>query len=166
MGDADAVRFMLRSEIRSASEIVISCGFDLTDRTIFVVTEWRPPIDTAVSLRLSFPTVVEPVELAARVARCCPAGPPGEPGGVELAFEEASLEAAAGIAARIRERSTGALAAPAGTRTPYRVLLVEDSGFIRDMFAYGMASSFQPPSAVAFDHAEDAERAWQKLSAG
>lgn len=166
MGDADAVRFMLRSEIRSASEIVISCGFDLTDRTIFVVTDWRPPIGTAVSLRLSFPTVVEPVELAARVARSCPAGPPGEPGGVELAFEDTSLEAAAAIAARIRELSACALAAPAGAGTPYRVLLVEDSGFIRDMFAYGMASSFQPPSAVAIDHAEDAEGAWQKLSAG
>lgn len=166
MGDADAVRFMLRSEIRSSSEIVISCGFDLTERTIFVVTDWHPPIGTPVSLRLSFPTVVKPVELAAHVTENRAAGGPGEPGGVELAFEDASRGVAATVAARIRHLTASALAAPAGTSATYRVLLVEDSGFIRDMFAYGMSSSFQPPSAVAIDHAEDAERAWQKLHDG
>ncbi|HWU88916.1 MAG TPA: response regulator [Kofleriaceae bacterium] len=166
MGDADAVRFMLRSEIRSSSEIVISCGLDLTERTIFVVTDWHPPIGTAVSLRLSFPTVVAPVELAARVAANRAAGGPGEPGGVELVFEDSSREAAAAVAAQLQRLSASALTAPAGAARTYRVLLVEDSGFIRDMFAYGMASSFDPPGAVAIDHAEDAERAWQKLREG
>jgi hypothetical protein len=82
MGDADAVRFMLRAEIRYSDQVVISYGFELTEHTIFVATEWRPPIDTAVSLRISFPTLIDPVELAARVAQSCAPGAPGEPAGI------------------------------------------------------------------------------------
>jgi drug/metabolite transporter (DMT)-like permease len=36
MGDADAVRFMLRAEIRYSDQVVISYGFELTEHTIFV----------------------------------------------------------------------------------------------------------------------------------
>ncbi len=162
MRDADAVRFMLRAEIRCSGQLVISCGFELTEHTIFVVTEWRPPIDTAVSLRLSFPTVVEPVELAARVVQKRVAGPPGEPGGVVLAFEDGSRTAAAALAWQVRRLCANAGDRPADA-APYRVLLVEDSRFIRDMFEFGMARSFQPPGAVEIDHAEDAEHAWRKL---
>jgi CheY-like chemotaxis protein len=45
------------------------------------------------------------------------------------------------------------------------VLLVEDSHFIRDMFAYGMARSLRSPGAISIDHADDAECAWQRLGA-
>lgn len=167
MGDADAVRFMLRAEIRSASEIVISCGVDLTERSIFVITDWHPPIGTQVTARLSFPTLIAPVELAARVAAThLGGGGPGELGGVELAFADAALGAAAALTAKIQRLIASAQDTPVATAGAFRVLLVEDSGFTRDMFAYGMASLFQPPSAVAIDQAEDAEAAWQKLSAG
>lgn len=161
MRDADAVRFMLRAEIRCSGQTVISSGFELTEHTIFVVMESRTPIDTAVSLRLSFPTLVEPVELTARVVENRAAGAPGEPGGVVLAFEDGSRQVAAELAWQVRR-----LCANASAKLPetvYRVLLVEDSRLIRDMFAFGMARSFQPPGAVTIDHAEDAERAWSKL---
>jgi DNA-binding response OmpR family regulator len=162
MGDADAVRFMLRAEIRYSDQVVISYGFELTEHTIFVATEWRPPIDTAVSLRISFPTLIDPVELAARVAQSRAPGAPGEPAGIVLAFEDGSREAAAALVRRVRRLCASVDAWPADA-APYRVLLVEDSRLIRDMFAFGMARSVQPPGAVVIDHAEDAERAWRKL---
>lgn len=163
MRDADAVRFMLRAEIRCSGQTVISSGFELTELTIFVVTEWHPPSETAVSLRLSFPTLVEPVELMARVVEHRAAGSPGEPGGIVLAFEEESRTAAAALAWEVRRLCTDAGTTPPDA--PYRVLLVEDSHLIRDMFLFGTARAFQPPGAVVIDHAEDAERAWSKLCA-
>src|SRR5690606_29101591 len=112
MGDADPVRFMLRAEIRCSDQQVIASGFELTDEAIFVITEWSPPVDTVVSLRLSFPTLVPPVELAARVREHRPAGAPGEPGGIELAFEPGSVRPAAALAEQLRRLSASASARP------------------------------------------------------
>lgn len=167
MGDADAVRLMLRAEIRCSDRAVIASGFALTEQTIFAVTDWNPPVDTAVSLRLSFPTLVDPIELAARVIAHRAPGNPGESEGLELAFEAEAREAAAALAAQLRRLSAAASARDAAAPpAAYRVLLVEDNGLIRDMFAFGMRRSLQPPGAVTIDHAEDAERAWSKLRDG
>ncbi len=165
MADASAVRFMLRAEIRCSGQTLIASGLELTERAIFVVTDWHPAVETAVALRLSFPTLVEPVELAARVASHRASGAPGEPGGLELAFEDGSRAAAAALAAQLRRMCEDAgPAADASEAAAYRVLLVEDNRLIRDMFAFGMTRSFRGPSAVAIDHAENAERAWRKLA--
>ena len=162
MGDSDAVRFMLRAELRCAGQtLVTSCG-ELTEQSIFVIADWYPPLDAEASLRLSFPTLVAPVELAARVVRHRAPGAPGELGGIELSFEETARADAADLVARLRLLCASAGASPV-EETPYRVRLVEDSRLIRDMFAFGMKRSFQTPSAVEIDHAEDAERAWSKL---
>ena len=49
----------------------------------------------------------------------------------------------------------------------FRVLLVEDNAFIRDMFAYGMARYFQRKASVLeLEHVGDAASAWDKLSSG
>src|SRR5689334_6382891 len=162
MGDADSVRFMLRAEVRCAGQTLISSGTEFSEHKIFVVTDWHPPIDTAVSVRLSFPKLVEPVELAARVSGVRTAGNPGEPGGIVLAFEDRARAAAAVLAARVRRLCASARLKHAEATT-YRVLLVEDNALIRDMFTFGMMRSFQPPSVVTIEHAEDAARAWGKL---
>lgn len=164
MGDADPVRFMLRAEIRCSSHAIVSSGSELTEESIFVVTDWHPPAGEALTLRLSFPTLVAPVELIGRVAKLRAAGRPGEPGGLEISFDGGSRSAAADLAAQIRELCACARARPPEPIT-YRVLLVEDNGLIRDMFAFGMRRSFQPPAAIVIDHAEDAEHAWGKLRA-
>jgi DNA-binding response OmpR family regulator len=162
MGDADAARFMLRAEIRCSGQTIISSGTELTEETIFVITDWHPPDEAAVRVRLSFPTLVEPLELTARVARVRAPGAPGEPGGIVLAFEDGSREAAAALTRRVRRLCASANQKPTEAAT-YRVLLVEDNRLIRDMFSFGIMRSFQAPSAVAIDHAEDAESAWSKL---
>jgi DNA-binding response OmpR family regulator len=165
MGDSDAVRFMLRAELRCAGQTLVSSCCELTEQSVFVIADWHPPLEAAATVRLSFPTLVEPVELVARVARNRLPGAPGELGGIELAFEDATRDDAAALVARLRELCASA-GAPPGEEAAYRVLLVEDSRLIRDMFAFGMKRSFQSPNAVEIDHAEDAERAWSKLSEG
>jgi DNA-binding response OmpR family regulator len=161
-GDTDEVRFMLRAELRCAGQELVSSACELTEQSVFVVTEWQPALAAAAALRLSFPKLVEPVELGARVALHRPGGGPGEPAGVVLAFDDTSREAAADLTRAVDELCARAAEAPEAP-VSYRVLLVEDNGLIRDMVAFGMTRSFQPPSAVVIDHAEDAERAWQKL---
>jgi len=165
MGDSDAVRFMLRAELRCAGQTLVTSSCELTEQSVFVITDWYPPPEAAASLRLSFPTLVEPVELAARVAQHRSPGAPGELGGIELLFEESARADAAGLVARLRQLCANA-GAPSAEETTYRVLLVEDSRLIRDMFAFGMKRSFQAPSAVEIDHAEDAEHAWSQLREG
>jgi DNA-binding response OmpR family regulator len=161
MSAANRDRFIVRAEIRAADESVISYGFDLTSSSIFVVTEWHAPIGTAVSLRLSFPRILEPIDLMARIDDIRVAGEPGEPGGIRLVFDETDVGAR--LMAQLDRADAPGDVVPGEVR-PYRVLLVDDSWLIRDMFAYGTAKFFERPGALAIDHAEDAEEAWAKLA--
>lgn len=163
MAAANNERFIVRAEVRAGDDIVISYGFDLTASSIFVVTEWNAPIGTPVSLRLSFPRILEPVDVVARIADIRVAGEPGEPGGVRLTFDEADVGARLMAQLEHVGGPADADADPMADR-PYRVLLVDDSRLILDMFAYGTAKFFARPGALAVDHAEDAEEAWNKLA--
>src|ERR1043166_8919471 len=153
MAAANTDRFIVRAEIRAAGagasdETVISYGFDVTASSIFVVTEWHAPIGTAVSLRLSFPRILDPVDLVARIADIRIAGEPGEPGGIRLTFDDPA--AGARLMAQLDRAETPADGAATLDR-PYRVLLVDDSWLIRDMFAYGTAKFFDRPGALAIE---------------
>jgi len=151
----NAHRFLLRAEIHSAAETLITYASDLTACSVFAVTDWRVPIGTHVALRLSFLDVVAPIDLVACVSATQDAGNPGDQAGLRLVFDEDPRVVA------LIERSRRALVSP--TDRTYRVLLIEDSGFTRDMFAYGIAKGSQPAGLFAVDHAEDAETAWTKL---
>jgi DNA-binding response OmpR family regulator len=161
MAAANSERFIVRAEVRAGDDTVVSYGFDLTGSSIFVVTEWNAPIGTPVSLRLSFPRILEPIDIIALIADIRVAGEPGEPGGVRLTFDEADVGAR--LMSQLEHVGGPADADPLADR-PYRVLLVDDSRLILDMFAYGTAKFFDRPGALAIDHAEDAEEAWSKLA--
>jgi hypothetical protein len=78
---------------------VISYGLDLTQTSIFVVTEWHAAIGTPVSVRLSFPRILEPIDIPARISDIRIAGEPGELGGIRLTFDGGSREVAATLKA-------------------------------------------------------------------
>src|ERR1043165_1065945 len=131
MAAANSERFIVRAELRADDETVISYGFDLTASSVFVVTEWNAPIGTSVALRLSFPTILDPIDLVARISDIRVAGEPGEPGGIRLSFDE--IDVGSKLMAQLARAET-----PTETDAldrPYRVLLVDDSWLIRDMFA-------------------------------
>lgn len=152
-------RFILRAEIRSAQDEVISYGFDLTTSSIFVVTDWlAPPAGTRVSLRLSCPKVLTPIELEASIDDVISGAGLGEPSGVRLKFEAGERDKG-----RINSLLARVTAPAQPTPREYRILLVEDNGFIRDVFAYSLGKFLPQPGTHAIDHAENAERAWEKL---
>jgi CheY-like chemotaxis protein len=149
-------RFLVRAEIRAGRESAITYGFDLTAKSVFVVTEWKPPIGSQIALRLSFLDVVPPIDLVASVDASREQGNPGDPSGLWLTFaEEPKVSALLDRTRRVRE-------APRTDRK-YRVLLVEDSGFTRDMFAYGIANG-PHGDLLTIDHAESVEHAWSRLA--
>jgi DNA-binding response OmpR family regulator len=162
MAIANWGRFIVRAEIHLSSERVVSYGFDLTTTSIFVVTEWHAAIGTPVSLRMSFPKILEPIDVAARIGDIRVAGEPGEPGGIRLVFDAGAGDDAARLVSLL-DRVHSPISITADEDRPCRVLLVDDNGMIRDMFTYGTAKFFERPGVLAVDHAEDAERAWEKL---
>jgi CheY-like chemotaxis protein len=153
---------LLRAEIRSAKEVVVSYARELTRTSVFVVTDWRPPIKTEVHLRISFPSLLEPIDVTASVAEHRPARGVGNPAGLAFRFEAPAARDAIGeLLARLH---IGSDPPPEQSAREYRVLLVEDNAFIRDMFAYGIAKYFaQRQGRVFFDHAGDAAEARAKL---
>jgi DNA-binding response OmpR family regulator len=162
MAVASRGRFIVRAEIRSSSETVISYGLDLTATSIFVVTEWHAAIGSPVSVRLSFPRILEPIDIPARISDIRIAGEPGELGGVRLTFDGGSRETADKLRALLG-RVNAPAARSADEDRPCRVLLVDDSKLVRDIFTHGAAQFFDRPGIIAIDHAEDAAQAWSKL---
>ncbi len=152
---------LLRAEIRSDKETVVSYARELTRSSVFVVTDWRPPIQTEVHLRISFPTLLEPLDIDARVVEHRPAHGVGNPAGLAFHFDSpAAREAIAALIERL-----GVTPGRLQAKTDYRVLLVEDNDFIRDMFAYGIGKFFeQRKGRVTFDHAGDASTARAMLA--
>ena len=112
MAAANTDRFIVRAEIRASGDPVISYGFDLTATSIFVVTEWHAPIGTAVSLRLSFPRILEPIDLPARISDIRIAGEPGELGGIRLTFDGGSTEVAGKLRALLERVKAPVARAP------------------------------------------------------
>ena len=154
---------LLRAEIRSESGILVSYARELTFTSIFVVTDWLPPIDTEVDLRLSFPSLVDPLDVRARVADHRPAQGVGSPAGLAFRFEAPARNEIAKLLERVFPPLRSE--APRAALRTVRVLLVEDNTFIREMFAFGIAKYFQQRrGTVQLDHAADAADGRAKLA--
>ena len=156
---AKPARLVLRAELREAARTIVGCAFELEPSSVFVATDDELPIGTELALALSFPNVLPPIELVARVVEQRGAGGPGELAGVRLAFDPA-----AGDRGKL-DRLIARLDAPLdGTARPCRVLVVEDNGLIRDMFAFKLSHFFSQPGVVSIELADDAARAWALLA--
>ncbi len=146
---------LLRAEIRSARESLVSYAKELTRESVFVVTDWRPPLQTDVRLRISFPSLVDPVEVSARVEAYRGAAGVGSPGGLQFSFRFASADERSALETVVERLAEG----PDTTDPPrlYRVLLVEDNALIRDMFAFGIERYFtRHRGSVQVEYAPDA----------
>jgi CheY-like chemotaxis protein len=166
MGASDLpAELLLRAEIRAAKESLVSYARELTSTSVFVVTDWRPPLHTEVRLRISFRSLVEPIDVTAHVSGHRSAAGIGRTAGIKLAFSTESADARRSIDELV-QRLAHPPAEGAEARA-YRVLLVEDNTFIRDMFAYGITRFFaERGGTVEIEHALDVKIAWEKLANG
>lgn len=153
---------ILRAEILRGESAEITCALELTDESVFIVTDGLPSIGEIVNLRLSFPRTVRPLLISARVRQVRLSTGPGSPPGFVADFEidtEDAKEKVAELARRVRPVS--------GMAPPSReasVLLVEDNQLIRDMFAYAVERYFgQRASKVRLAQAASVAAAWKQL---
>jgi len=141
----------------------ITCALEMTDTSVFIVTDGLPSIGDAVSLRLSFPNAVEPLDVRAHVTQVRLASGPGTPSGFVAMFDvdEDVRDAIEDVARRLRRPFESGIAPAA--RDIY-VLLVEDNQLIRDMFAYAVTRYFgSRASRIHLDQAPNAGAAWSLL---
>lgn len=153
--NTDDNRFVLRAELLCEGERVVSYAIDVSPRSVFVATDVQAAVGSNVDLRLSFPRILEPIELAARIDELCDANGPGAPAGLRLAFEPNDR-----LDAVLAQAASAANVAPRACR----VLFVEDSDFIRDVFDYGLRAFFEARGAYTVDHATTVEDAWLRLT--
>lgn len=156
-----ARRILLRAEIVANGHSIVTHTLELDEQNAFVPTEEVGlPTGQECSVQLSFPGLLLPVDLHARVAGHRDPSGPGDPGGLDLKFifrSEGERKALATLLARV----DGPPEPPPAADRAYRVLVVDDNHLIRDMFAYGVKKFFKArPGAVDVDVAEDGQAAW------
>jgi CheY-like chemotaxis protein len=156
-----ARRILLRAEIVAGAAQIVTHTLELDESNAFVPTEdISLPVGTEVGVQLSFPGLVLPVDLHARVAGHRDPSGPGDPGGLVLEFQFRSDGERAALAALLARVDAPAESSPPAQRA-YRVLVVDDNHLIRDLFSYGVKKFFRArPGAVDVEVAEDGQVAW------
>jgi CheY-like chemotaxis protein len=158
MGISGERSAILRAEILRDGTTEVTCAIEMTETSVFVITESLPPLGYPVQLHLSFPRMLRPLVVDATVAQIRMSGGPGSPPGFVALFEtdnEALRRRISEVARRLRPIA-GALA-----NRELSVLLVEDNQLIRDTFAYAFERYFKNRSAgMKLLRASTAAEAW------
>jgi DNA-binding response OmpR family regulator len=135
----------------------------LSGERVWVASDSLDDLESTVLLDLSFPGLLAPVRLRAVVDEVRDASGLGAPRAVALRFvfdsERQRREIEALCSAPHDDGAAGG-----DVDVCYRVLLVEDSAMIREMFEYEATRYFRLQNTkLAIEVADDAERAWQVL---
>jgi CheY-like chemotaxis protein len=153
-------RLILRAELTVEGETLVTRTRELTAEEVVVPTSSLPPLGTPVSLRLSFPGLVEAFEIDGVVTAHHASDGPGEAPALTVSFRDATASA--------RDRFARLMAPQSRSHAPtagFHILIVEDNGMIRDMFAYGVHKYFKTRGSVKVDVAPDGAAAWDLLVA-
>lgn len=153
---------ILRAEILRRDSTEITCALEMTNESVFIVTEDLPPIGEIVQLRLSFPRAVRLPVMSACVTQVRMSNGPGAPPGFVALFDiesEDDKQRVAEVALQLRRPSQ-----ISPKPRPLSVLLVEDNLLIRDMFAYAVDRYFrQRAGDIRLAQAADVSEAWKIL---
>ncbi len=160
-------RVVLRAEIDSSAGNVVTNTTSLSESSATLATELAVDVGANMSFQLSFPGLLEPRSYSGRVLDVRAADGYGMSRVVEIGFTFRGDEERQSIVDLVeRVRESGVFRTAPAVHRAYRVLLVEDNGLIRDMFAYGVEKYFRKnDSTVTVDLADDAEGAWNMLHA-
>ncbi|MBE7451147.1 MAG: response regulator [Kofleriaceae bacterium] len=152
-----AASVLLRAEIAAVGAVAPALLVD--DETLVVRCEAPARPGDRLRLRLSFPGLLAPLDVEGEIVACRSPGAPGEHAEWRLALSPG--EATASLR-RLRARTGD----PAHGDHLLRLLLVEDSALLGDVFRAGLARHLGPQAPrVQVDVAADAERAWALCAA-
>jgi len=149
----------LRAEVSAGDgREVVAHTREISPSSVVVQIEPAFTVGERVVVRVSLPRHVLPLRFEGMVSESWGTGDPGNPTMLRIAFALAN-ENAGGLAALLdrlddQGQSTG----------EYRVLIVEDSDLMRDLFGYGVRKYFRRQGTrVVVDAAEDGLVAWKRV---
>jgi CheY-like chemotaxis protein len=156
-----AQRVLLRAEVVHAGGRIVAHTTEISPTTILLDCPVPLRVGSEVTIMLSFPRLVGPFEVSARVTEVRRGDGPGNAGAVVCEVLAASDEARAFLA----DVGVGTRWPKMAAHDSYRCLLVEDNSFIRDLFVYGMDKYGRTRGApVSLSLAGDADQAWEMLA--
>jgi len=142
------VPLVLRVEYPGHERVMRDATENLSASGLFVRTERPLSPGDRLPLQISFPGLLDPVEVEVEVVRVRPAGPDG-PAGVAVQVPADRLEDRQTLA-RLAVVAGGG--APAERRDrPFRVLVVEDNHHVVEMYEYALRKLRTPAGAVSVD---------------
>lgn len=154
---------VLRAEISFDGLQEVACAIELTEDSVFVISDLLPTAGTEIDLRLSFPHAIEAIAIRASVAQVRIGSGPGTPTGFVASFEGAAEEQRTKIR-HVVQRLVSSSATGSTPKRDLRVLLVEDNRLVSDMFEYALQKYFlSRGNRVLLEHAGDVPTAWIKL---
>lgn len=155
---------ILRAEVSYDGATEVACALEMSEESLFIITDRLPSIGSVVDLKLSFPQMVDPIATRAQVVQIRLSSGPGAPSGFVATFEPAdeAERSELDLLARRLTIPPGQKAGAPGRKL--RILFVEDNRLVRDMFAYAVQRYFQQRAGnIQLDQAETSDAAWQKL---
>ncbi len=155
---------LLRADVHVGDQVVVTHTIDVSEVEVTIACDL--PVGAEVTLKVSFPGLVDAFEVHVRVTSVWSQDGYGRPAGARCVIVSADEHALRTLRSLVAHRSgqgvSGASAAPQGV---YRCLLVEDNSFIRDLFAYGVNRyTHDRGTPLTLAMATDAEGAWEMLS--
>jgi CheY-like chemotaxis protein len=155
---------ILRAEAALSDRKLVCYAVELSETSVFLVTDALAPVGERLSLRLSLSRQTSPLEISGVVSEVRLSSGPGAPSGFAVRFDTPS-EADMPALRRFVDRLTKPRVRPTSScPSELSVLLVEDNRLIRDMFSYAVFKYFRDRAgSVRLDQADDAVSAWEKL---
>lgn len=165
---------ILRAEVSAHGRSFVAHTMQLTEKGAFLRTDEPANVGDQLVIRLSFPQLVAPLDLEAHVVSKRLSTGPGDPVGTTVGFVFHTDEERDRLQALLRRTADAPEPAPASAPSPmrpswahgdaYRVLVVDDSHLVREMFVCGMKRWFGARhTQVRIDVAEDGQHAWELL---
>lgn len=150
-------RMVLRAELVHQARQIIAHTTELTQASVFVRTDEPLAVGESVSLRLSFPRLLAPLDLDAHVVSIDPGLGHGYAAGVKLEFHAAPDE---------RDRLAwllGDVSSEVPRDDVSRILVIEDSALMRDFIQLGADRFTRGSVRVVVDTADTAEAALEVM---
>ncbi len=160
-----AKRLLLRVEFQWGVVLHVAHTVQISEREVFVWTDASVRRKDVLDVSLSFPGLLEPLTLRGTVAQRFASVDPGDPVGLVLEWDQSGADAARlrSFLERVDQALGDSKRRVAGEAEPYRVLFVEDSDLMRDMFHLGALKYFRrdKKGMVEVDIAQNLAGAWE-----
>jgi CheY-like chemotaxis protein len=153
---------LLRAEVRHGESRLVTHTIDLSEQSVSLACSLAHGVEARVTL--SFPGLVDAFAIDVRVEASRAPDGFGRPAVAVCAITSADARARQVLASLVALTQGPAQDPTEPRASAYRCLLVEDNGFIRDLFAYGLQRySVARHTDLRLEAAGDAEAAWELL---